>query len=157
MDFYLTGDKVLLHLVTTFLAGISGGGRIVGFTTAKTKKYNCYFISTTAKFYVGIVQTNGKTANAMSQLQMKCYNCNSNGTLAKTKLPKLCHVFSKAETHQISYSGAIIICPIYRSASFSVALLEFPICYRWKKLGPVPIYISYVNHAQNTAHAVKTR
>ena len=58
----------------------------------------------------------------MSQLQMKCHNCNSNGTTAKTKSLKMCHVSSKAETHQISYSGAIIICPIYRSASFSVTL-----------------------------------
>ena len=66
-------------------------------------------ISTTAIFYVGIVQANGKTANAMSQLQMKCHNCNSNGTTAKTKSLKMCHVSSKAETHQISYSGAIII------------------------------------------------
>ena len=36
MDFYLTGDRVLLFLLT-FLAGISTGGGIVGFTTAKTK------------------------------------------------------------------------------------------------------------------------
>ncbi len=91
---------------------------------------SCNFIGTTAislaqlqiSTYVGIVQTNnGKTANAMSQLQMKCHNCNSNGTTAKTKSPKMCHVPSKAETDQIiSYSGAIIICPICRSASFSV-------------------------------------
>ncbi len=53
---------------------------------------------------------------------MKCHNCDSNGTTAKLKLLKMCHVSSKAETHQISYSGAIIICPIYSSASFSVAL-----------------------------------
>ena len=63
----LAGDRVLLHL-PTFLAGISAGAGIVGFTTEK--KHNCYFISTTANFYVGIVQTNGKTASAMSQLQM---------------------------------------------------------------------------------------
>ncbi len=67
----------------------------------RKQNHNCYFISTTAislaqlqKFYVGIIQTYGKTANAMSQLQIKCHNCNLNGITAKTKLPKVCHVSS---------------------------------------------------------------
>jgi hypothetical protein len=66
----------------------------------RKQNHNCYFISTNAissaqlKFYVGIIETNGKTANAMSQLQFKCHNCNSNGITAKTKLPKMCHVSS---------------------------------------------------------------
>jgi hypothetical protein len=46
MDFYLTGDKVLLHL-PTFLAGISAGGGMLDLQLQK-QKHNCYFISTTA-------------------------------------------------------------------------------------------------------------
>ena len=41
----LTGDKVLLHLLPTFLVGISAGG---GDSQLQKQKHNCYFISTTA-------------------------------------------------------------------------------------------------------------
>jgi hypothetical protein len=42
---FLTGDKVLLNLLPTFLAGISAGG---GDSQLRKQKHNCYFISTTA-------------------------------------------------------------------------------------------------------------
>ncbi len=41
----ITGDKVLLHLLPTILAGISAGG---GDSQLRKLKHNCYFISTTA-------------------------------------------------------------------------------------------------------------
>ena len=72
MDFYITGDKVLL-LYLLFLQASEPVGGLLDLQLRK-QKHNCYFISTTAKFYVRIVQINGKTANAMSQLQMKCHN-----------------------------------------------------------------------------------
>ena len=83
MDFYYVsifklGIKFYYTSTTYFSRRDRGDSQL------RKQKHNCYFISTTANFYVGIVQTNGKTANAMSQLQMKCHNSNSNGTTAKT-------------------------------------------------------------------------
>jgi hypothetical protein len=70
----------------------------------RKQKNNYYFISTTAissaqlqNFYVGIIETNGKTANVMSQLQFKCHNCNSNGITAK-KIAKNVSCFLLAHT-----------------------------------------------------------
>jgi hypothetical protein len=86
----------------------------------RKQKHNCYFISTTAissaqpqKFYVGIVETNGKTANAMSPLQFKCHNCNSNGITVKTKLPKMCHVSSSFTPKKQPAAGPIPPLPIF--------------------------------------------
>jgi hypothetical protein len=42
---FLTGDKVLLHPLPTFLAGISADG---GDSQLRKQKHNCYFIGTTA-------------------------------------------------------------------------------------------------------------
>ena len=131
MDFYLSLQGIKFYYIFYYLLFSQGSAPVGGIHNCENKsitaislaqllfhQHNCKFLRRNSTDKWQNCKCNVTTANEMSQLQFEWHNC-------KNKIAENVPCFLKSRnTSNFIFRSNYYICPIYRSASFSVALLH---------------------------------